>query len=132
MIFSILPRGHVAKGAVRSDSIVLLSPLLDRLPSFLKCLEPVAVQTLFAEARIEALDERVLNGLAWADEVQMDAVAVSPLIEGLRGELRSVIDADHRGHADRHGKLSQNLCNTLAAHPDTDLQGRTHSTKVIH
>jgi len=36
-----------------------------------------------AEDRIEAFDKCVLDGLSRTDEVQMDAVAISPLIEGL-------------------------------------------------
>src|SRR2546422_2428659 len=51
--------------------------------------------TLFrsiAELPVEALDERVLRGLAALDEMQRHLVLIRPLIHDAAGELRSVVD----------------------------------------
>jgi len=58
--------------------------------------EPVLVQTFIAE--VEALDERVLRGLAAIDEVQRHMVLIRPLIHDAAGELRSVVYLDRGRH----------------------------------
>jgi len=58
--------------------------------------EPVLVQTFIAE--VEALDERVLRGLAAIDEVQRHLVLIRPLIHDAAGEFRSVVYLDRGWH----------------------------------
>src|SRR5262249_10812011 len=59
-----------------------------------KAQKPVLVEALVAELAVEALDVGVLVGLAWLDELELHAVAVSPLIERSAGELRTLIGPD--------------------------------------
>jgi hypothetical protein len=49
-------------------------------------------------AEVEALDERVLRGLAAIDEVQRHLVLIRPLIQDAAGELRSVFYLDRGRH----------------------------------
>src|SRR5882724_5419290 len=60
----------------------------------LETVEPVGVQTLIAESAVEALDEGVVDRLSRTAEMKIDSVGVSPLSEGIRNELRAVVDRD--------------------------------------
>src|SRR6185437_10757125 len=53
--------------------------------------EPALVETLVAEAPVEAFDIAVLRRLAWLDELQLDPALVGPLVESPPGELRAVV-----------------------------------------
>ena len=63
-----------------TDLAVVFSPGFDVLPCIAQGEEPVGVETFVAEAAVEALDEAVLDGLAWANEPELDALFVGPLI----------------------------------------------------
>ena len=52
----------------------------------------IHVQAFFSELPVEALDRRVLRGLAALDEVQRHLILIRPLIHDAAGELRSVVD----------------------------------------
>ena len=49
--------------------------------------EQPGIEYLLAEAAVEALDERVLIGLAGLDEQQLDLVLLGPVDEGVGGQL---------------------------------------------
>jgi hypothetical protein len=51
----------------------------------------VLVQTLVAQAAVEALDVGTLVRLARLDEMQVDAVGVGPSVERPADELRAVV-----------------------------------------
>ena len=64
-------RRLVSQTAVGTFPVVVLTPGIDQLSSFLQRGEPVFVQTGVAKLAVEALNERVLNGLAWLNETQV-------------------------------------------------------------
>ena len=74
--------------------VVVDEPLADDLASVLESVEPVRVETLVAQPSVEALNERVVDGLAWSTEVERDAVGVRPLVERVGDELGAVVDGD--------------------------------------
>jgi hypothetical protein len=55
---------------VRSERVVLLSPILSLFSCISQIREPVLVETIVSEAAVEALDVGVLRRLAWLDEMQ--------------------------------------------------------------
>ena len=54
------------------------------------------IQTLIPKATVEALNVRILRGLARFDQLELDAILISPLIQCLAGELRSLISVNQR------------------------------------
>src|ERR1700722_16434308 len=87
-------RGQIAQRAVRAHGVVISPPVLDHLPCVPEIHEPVLVQAFIAELSVEALDQRVLRGLAALDAVQCPLVLISPLLHDAAGELGSVVDLD--------------------------------------
>src|SRR5581483_3913582 len=87
-------RGQVPERAVRAHPVVIQSPVFNGLPRIVEGEEPVLVQALLAEFAVERFDIAVLHRTTRGDEMQRDFVLVCPLIQRLRGKLRSVIDDD--------------------------------------
>jgi hypothetical protein len=56
--------------------------------------EDIGIEHLLAVGPIEALDERVLIGLAGLDVAQSDLLGRAPGREDLRGELRAVVEPE--------------------------------------
>jgi hypothetical protein len=56
--------------------------------------EPALVAEFVQQSAVEPLRIRVLNRLAWIDELQRDATLVRPLIEGLASDLRTIVADD--------------------------------------
>ena len=52
------------------------------------------IQALIAELPIEALDEAILDRLAWTDEDELNPVLVGPLVQSPACELGPVVDND--------------------------------------
>ena len=68
-----------------SPLMVVAPPRLDGPAGIGQPEEPVAVEALIAQPPVEALDERVLDGLARRDEAQADATGIRPLVERFPG-----------------------------------------------
>jgi hypothetical protein len=54
----------------------------------------VLVETLIAHPTVEAFHIAVLHRLSWLDEIDLDSMSCCPLIEGIAGELRPVVNLD--------------------------------------
>ncbi len=78
---------------MRSDLVVLTSPLLDVHAGFSTIAKPLHVEALVAKLPIEALVGAVLPGLARCDEGSLNAHARQPAEHGERHELRAVVGA---------------------------------------
>ena len=63
--------------------VVVSEPVSAEVASMLDAREAVLVQELVADAPVEALRIRVLDGLAGADEVVFDSTGVAPGVESL-------------------------------------------------
>ena len=79
---------------MRAHGVVIYPPGFDHLACMSEIHEPVLVQTFIAELPVEAVDERILCGLAALDEVQRHLVLIRPLIHDAAGKLRSVVYLD--------------------------------------
>src|ERR1035441_3381004 len=87
-------RCQVAQGAVRADLVVVDPPCFDGLSCIVQGQKPVFAQAFLAELAVERFDVAVLHRPSRRDEVERDLVFVSPLVQHLRGKLRSVVDDD--------------------------------------
>src|SRR4029077_16220320 len=76
---------------MRAHRVVIHPPGFNHLPCVLQIHEPVLVQAFIAELPVEALDERILCGLATLDEMQRHLVLIRPLIHDATGKLGSVV-----------------------------------------
>ena len=91
---------------MRPLRVVFDPPGFDDPPDLRHRDEPVLVQALVPEPAIEALDVGVLVRLAWPDERQLHAGFVSPAVEHLAVELRTMI---HRDGSEQPADVSQPL-----------------------
>ena len=71
--------------------VVGRKPLLGDRAHLVEGVEEVRVEDLFAKRAIEPFDERILIRLPGLDVTDGDALRSTPLDEGLRGELGSVV-----------------------------------------
>ena len=74
--------------------MVVLAPRLDDPPCVGHAQEPVLVETLVAQAPVEALGVGVLDGLPAVDEAQRHPPLMCPLVERLPGQLWPVVQDD--------------------------------------
>ena len=81
------------------DRVVLHSPLFSLVADFIEIAQPMSIEQLRSDLRVQALDQRVLSRLAWLDEVQLDSVGMRPLIHLPTAELRPVVGAQDSGQA---------------------------------
>lgn len=79
---------------MRSNSIVIQAPGFDLGLRILEIDKPVLVETFISELAVEAFDVGILYGPSRPDEVQLNAVLVSPDVKSSAGELGSVIHDD--------------------------------------
>ena len=79
---------------MRSFSVVLNAPSFDDAAGVRQADKPVFIQAFVAELSVETFDLRVLIRLARADERQLDASPISPLVEHLAVEFRTIINGD--------------------------------------
>src|SRR5690554_1841218 len=74
--------------------VIVSSPVTNDFPGMGQIPEPVFVQALVSEAPIEAFDKAILSGLPRLDQLQFHPVVISPLVQRLAGELRSLVCPD--------------------------------------
>src|SRR5580704_5132987 len=82
-----------------THGVVVALPCLERTACLGERGEQRLVQELVAQAAVEALDEGVLDGLAWSDVMPVDAGLAGPGQDGVAGQLRTVVAADGLGLA---------------------------------
>ena len=79
---------------MRPFIIVIFYPLLGQIPCLIKREEQVGIQHILAVGSVETLHYGILLGLALLDFCPFYFVLIKPLLEKMRGELRSIIRAD--------------------------------------
>lgn len=89
-------RREPTEARVRPQGVVVDAPGFDDLDGLLQGGEHTLVETLVAQAAVEALDEAILRRLAGRDVVPGDAVLLLPAQHRIRGEIAAVVDDDHR------------------------------------
>ncbi len=124
--------GHVAEGTVGTDGIVVHTPGLDDLACVRQAAEPVLVQALVAEAAVETLNVGILIRLAGLDEVQPNAVGVSPRVERSADELGPIVrDQDCRRPA-RLDESLEDLDDPPPADGGVHFDGQAGPREIIH
>src|SRR6056297_2365588 len=84
-------RDVVADRAVGSVLVVVSTPILQLFSGIRKAHEPMCVQAFRAELAVEGLDEAIVCGLSWPQEVQRNVVGIGPEIEIARDEFAGVL-----------------------------------------
>src|SRR5690554_4539244 len=79
---------------MRTDFVVMNSPVIDSPAGLGEIPEPVEVQTLISEFPVEAFNEGILGRLARLDEMQMEPGPLAPEEHLLPGKLRAIVADD--------------------------------------
>gem|GEM_PF-5052153 len=79
---------------MKSFIIVIFYPLLGQIPCLIKREEQVGIQHILAVGSVETFHYGILLGLPLLDFCPFYFVLIKPLLEKMRGELRSIIRAD--------------------------------------
>jgi len=93
--------------------------------------KPVRRQTLVAEPAMKALDVRVLDGLARADEHELDAVAVRPDVQRAGDELRTIVHHNASGKAAVCGELLERRDDSRRRQRGVDVDARTLARELV-
>jgi hypothetical protein len=84
--------GQIPQGAVWPVLVIIDPPCLDDLSDLVKAHEPILVQAFITELAVEALHVAIIHRFAGSDELEFDPSSVSPGVERVTDELRTVID----------------------------------------
>ena len=76
--------------------VVVDPPVFDGSACLADAGEPVLVQALIPETAIEALDVGVLCGFTGIDEIQLNAVVISPGIKGATSQFGPITPSECR------------------------------------
>src|SRR6478752_2045793 len=87
-------RREVLQRRMRALAIIVGDPHCDLGARIVDVEEQRLVQKLVTHTAVEALDEGVLDRLAWGDEVPVDAGLLAPGQHGIAGELGAVVGDD--------------------------------------
>src|SRR4030043_513712 len=76
---------------MRSVLIIVYPPPFDNIPGIFQADEPVFTKTLISKPADEALDIRIFYRLTRPDEIQLNAITISPFIQTPAREFRPVV-----------------------------------------
>lgn len=127
-----IPPVALSQRAVRTVLIVIPPPFLSFFPGVLQTHEPVLIQTLQPQPGIEGLDISVVRRLAGTAKVKLDVIPVSPQIDILRDELRTVVNPDRSRLSLLLGNPFENLHDLHAPDPLSHMNGQTLTGMVVH
>ena len=96
-------------------------------PGVKQILKPAYPQTLFAQPTMEALDVRILSGLARLDMDQLDLPLNPPCQEMTAGQLRPVVVANRSWFSSRFDDLVRHACHAPAGEACIHFQRETLS-----
>ena len=92
----------------------------------------MGVQTLLAQAAIEALYPGVVGGLAGAAEVQLDLALIGPTVHDLGDELAAVVRLDCLGQAALGADPIQTVDHVLSLQALSDVDGQAFTRVAVH
>ncbi len=116
---------------MRTNGVVIDSPRPERSPRFFDAHEQMLVEALVPAPAVETLHDRVLNGLARADEAQLHAACMRPGIDSLAAELRAVVAHDRSGHAAIVSQTLENGYYVTAGQATSDFAGKAFAAEVV-
>lgn len=74
--------------------VVVLFPSRQLLPHIIQREEDFHVQTLIAEASVEAFNETIFDRLTRSNKIQQNAMTIGPGIHDTTGKFAAVVDRD--------------------------------------
>jgi len=119
-------------GAMGSQGIVFMAPVIDEQAGFFEGAEPVLVEAVIAEGAVEGLDEGVLDGLAGLDVVEVNLAPLGPEVKRLARELRPVITGDGTGRSHRVTEGIEHIGHRGSPDGGIDMERQTLAGAVIH
>ena len=120
-----------AERAVRTLMVVVIAPVLEPLVYFAHAVEDVAIEHPGAHRAVEALDQRVLRGLAGLDERQLNKMVLRPLRQCMTNEFRTVVQSQAAGLAAQVNQLIQCADHTTRGQARLDLDAQCFAAVVI-
>src|SRR5512138_802243 len=108
-----LCQGLVVQCAVRPMLVVVPAPGCNQDTGLGQRRKPMVVQALIPEPPVEALNERVLGRLPGLDQLELNSMLASPLIQCPAGKLRSLVSPDGLGVATKACRLIENPCHVV-------------------
>ena len=112
--------------------VVVNPPCFDDLLGVAVASKYVFVQTLVAQAAVEAFDKAVLHGLAGCDVMPFNKPFLLPPQNGVRCQLRAVVADDHARIASRHCDGVEFTRDTLARQLVVNDSRQTFSGEVVN
>ena len=116
---------------MRSDGVVMSSPLLDEDFGLMDRVENFAIEQLVAETAVEAFHIAVLPGAAGRDEGGLCADGADPVANALGDELRAIIRADEARRAAQDEKVGQNVDHVSGLEFAVDPDRQTFAAELI-
>src|SRR5690349_6543796 len=86
--------GQIADAAMRADSIVVKSPVLNCRSRLVNRHEQPLVQALVAELAVKAFDESILDRFAGPNKLKLDTKSMCPVVNDMAAELGSIVGND--------------------------------------
>ncbi len=122
----------VVEAAVRSNFVVLLSPVGYLGARIEEIAEPTGSKALLPKLAVEALDNPILHGPSWLDVTQLNLPLQTPGKEVTAGQFRSVVAADGLRSAASRDQFIQNSCHSSAGEAGVHLQRQALTRKSIY
>ena len=88
---------------MRTLCVIVDPPFFDDFSGLTNAGEPVLVQAFLAVSSVETFDIGVLGRFAGVDEIELDAVIISPSIQRAPAQFRAVINDQDIGVSSQHG-----------------------------
>ena len=111
--------------------VIVSTSVTDDFPGMGQVPKPVFVQVLISEALIDALNKAVLGRLSRLEQLQLNPVVVSPLVQSLAGELRPLVCSDSLRVASKSGYGIQSTGNLVTRDTVSDRDVETLLGEVI-
>ena len=107
-------RSLVTQRTVWPMLVVVPAPGGDQDTSLGQTRKPVVIQALVPEAPVEAFDECILRGFAGLDELELDAMLTSPLVERLAGKFWPLVGSNGLGVAPETSRLVEDARHVMS------------------
>ena len=117
---------------MRSDRVVVFTPLLDDDLGFLEAVEDFAVEQFVPQLAVEAFAIAVLPGTARCDVKGLDTDARQPLAHDLGGHLGAIVRPDVFRDAAHQHDIGHGLQNTQAVDPPCHPDRQAFPGKLIN
>ena len=113
-------RGLIIQRTMWPMLVVVPAPGSDQDTSLRQTRKPVVIQTLVPESAIEAFDKRILGRFACLNQLELNSMLTSPLVECVTGKFRALVCPDRFGVAPEPSCLIQHPRNVMPRNTEVD------------